>query len=445
MKGYSLKISVRHAPYNAIVVRDVENRRLSLGGIDIEMFYIISKKLNANFKFVGPVTENSKHYKESLEKIFQRGEIDLSLDNELNFGPFSEILFLPKFKDYCVFMPYADKSTKNALESSNPLQGGSYAMLFIIVFFCIFFNWKFVLKFPNNILCYVFFGGAIPEYRKTFIERYITILVVVFFATFNETFLLNLTSLLTLQEGRHQFKTFDEYVESDSPIKLSIYKSFVPTLTEIYPSITRKLQIADNDDSYLSKSQLNETKYAFFTTCAYGQLMEFHTTNFDKETGLKNFYLLKLPLKNVIATYAFRRYSTLRETYGKIWYELFETGVYDKLERFYKSTYELRLHESPVDPLGDFVLSQKNLLTLWVIYFAGITLSFVIFVIEVIYGRATKRRRVESIVFGRKDNSKLTDFTIIIYRYMYDLKLKRYSFSHFRQCDKFKKPRRKTI
>ena len=448
MSGYSLRISMRHKPYNTIVRYYPKQKKVLTGGIDMDMFKIIRKKLNVKYNFAGPITNNAKLYNEILMERFLKGRIDVSLDHDFDLPSHMDRLYLPKYKDSCVFMPFEDKKMESSLQLVHPFQGVSFVMVVVILFICITLNWKIMLKFPNNILCYVFFGGPVPEYRKTFIERYITILVVVFFAIFNEMFLLNLTNLFTLQESRHQFKTFEEYVESDSLKRLKVYKSIVPKLIESYPTINGKLVLAEDDnntDSLQWTSSLNDTGYAFFTSCSFGQYAELDEQNLNEKTGLRNFYLLKIPFSNRPTIHAFKRFSPFRQTFSKIWYQLFEMGIDIKLERHYKFAYNFYLHASPVDPLRDLNLSPQKLLALWIIYLTGVTLSCVVFVVELIHGKKTKNRRMEKIVFGRKDNSKITDFTVIIYRYMYDLKLKRYSFSHFRQCEKFKKPRRNSI
>ena len=401
--------------------------------------------MNADWRYVGPKTNNTNIYVETLKNMFKKGDIDLSLDLEAVYTPNTVLQVLPKYDELCILMPFDNDAIQSLLTYANPFQGIYYAMMFIIFSLCIVFNLKLKHKFPNNILVYVFFGGPVPEHRKTFIERYITVLVVVFFATFNGLFLLNLTNLLTVQEGQPRFGTFKEYVESNSPIKLMVPKSVSLELVQNYPSIAEKLNVVDDNSTSLNILLLNETKSAFFISCQNGLFVELSSSNYDFNTGQRLFYLLKQQhFVKQRESYIFELFSPFQKKFVEIWYILFESGIDIKWESYYKSLCELySLHLDSVNFSKEVNrLSVKDLIGMWVIYAIGVTLSFLVFLVELFCGKKSRRNRVEALLF-RENDKEITDLTIIIYRYTSDLR--RYSFSNFQQCAKFGGPRRASI
>jgi hypothetical protein len=243
-------------------------------------------------------------------------------------------------------------------------------------------------------------------------------------------------NVLTLHNSNSEFKSFDEYLASNSTIKLLVQKHDLGHMADVYPTIMGKVLIEEKTEN----PKLNETTHAIFVSCNYAHLAEQDLSNYDLETGQKRFYLLETRINVKSQTYAFKKGSPFTRTFNSIFQRIFESGIDLYLYELHHFVYQIRLGIL-MEKAGlreDGSIETNNIILLLIVLCCGYSLATLVFLLELYFGR--KHRR--AMYFYQKTLERFGDSMFIV-RYMADKR--RYSFSNVRQIEYFEFGRRASI
>ena len=231
INGYELKIAQDVSPYQSMLRYNNENKSFQFLGIDGQLFNIIKKRMNATSKVLK--TQNTK-----FEMLFKQNKIDLTMYRK--HVKSSEVQYLNKYIEFCVIVPNNPFNSKDIL-LRNSLPLSIYCMTVAILTICNFFNLKIQKKFPRDIVCYAIYGGPFAGHRMRFLERYVILLVAIYFSFINNFYATNLTSMFTVSETRHEFKTINEFLETPNKyVQLFVPASILPYMMNNYPQYSSR-------------------------------------------------------------------------------------------------------------------------------------------------------------------------------------------------------------
>uniref|UniRef100_A0A499FWZ8 Ionotropic receptor n=1 Tax=Anopheles gambiae TaxID=7165 RepID=A0A499FWZ8_ANOGA len=325
--GIIFNARLHDLPLRAIVTESKPysylSKRLSLGGLDIEIAKIVAQKMGVSLS----VNYFDSIWYENIPKLLSDKQMDMFLTQR----GCNSVLKLPQLRlqeklNVRMLMPKMQRFSFN-LQFLKPYRPEVWYLLLLIISIAGVLNWVFWKRVRVNILMVIIFGYHQETSRLTAL-----LVLVIQFLKFIllEAYLGQVTSFMIRLRYQENPQTLEQFFASDimlnAPIGLNQFFSLLPTT--LSEQLMEKIKLPRM--SVTNENDFFQPGYAYIITEYASDALK----NEVLEVSIFNssfFYIMQEPLYELEMCYMFGKWSKFRSKFKECLERMYETGIILKL------------------------------------------------------------------------------------------------------------------